>query len=234
MELHNRIAIPHSILSTKVNLQEGYSQNNSVHPDVHWSGTAQCGWMKWWRGGIVGEGCSEKGEESRYPGCIHPSFNRQTLTTLQESMNILYHLTCMKWFLHAQKKMTVFLVFCLLHKCLATVLVEIVLYFPCALAPFHIFENSTRCVCERKSSMVVKCVVWWHCIGGSLHSEIAGPSDSLDSSWVGMCCCWRILTIYCRCKALKFHWLAPWVWDFVLLFCVYKYTSWNVSDILYH
>lgn len=46
MEPHNRIVIPHSILSTKVNLQEGYSQNNSVLPDVHWSGTTQCGWMK--------------------------------------------------------------------------------------------------------------------------------------------------------------------------------------------
>lgn len=35
MEPRNRKVIPHSILSTKVNLQEGYSQNNSVHPDVH-------------------------------------------------------------------------------------------------------------------------------------------------------------------------------------------------------
>lgn len=158
---YHRIAIPHSLLSTKVNLQEGYGKNNSAQTDVHWSGTTQCGWMKWYGGReeVVGGGCSGKGEESRYPGCIHPSFNRQTLTTLQESMNILYHLTCMKWFLHGQKKRTVFLVFCWLHKCLATVLVEIVLYFPCALAPFHIFENSTCCVCEAKSSLVVKCGV---------------------------------------------------------------------------
>lgn len=70
-------------------------------------------------------------------------------------MNIPYHLTCMKGFLCAQKQGSVFSVFCWFHERLATVLVEIVLYFPCALALFHFFSpvfffflNSTLCVCE--------------------------------------------------------------------------------------
>lgn len=77
--------------------------------------------------------------EDQYPGHVHPSFDRKTLSSLYKSINIVYDLTCMKWFLHSHIKRKVFLVFCPLHKCLATVLVEIVLYFPCALAPFHFF-----------------------------------------------------------------------------------------------
>lgn len=150
MELHNMIVIHIQFSLLKWICKKDIAQTTLC--TVVFTEVAQHNVDGW----IDGAG---KGEESWYPGCIHPSFNRQTLTTLQESMNILYNLTCMKWFLHAQNTRTVFLVFCLLHKCLATVLVEIVLYFPCALAPFHIFQNFTRCVCERKSSLVVKCSI---------------------------------------------------------------------------
>lgn len=143
-------------------------------PHVHWGGTTQCGWMKWCggRGEAMGRwgGGSAKGEESRYPGCIHPSFNRQTLTTSQESMNILCHLTCMKWSQHAQKRRTVFLVFCWLHKCFATVLVEIVLYFPCALAPFHIFgEFHLLCTWEK---ILAAGEVWCDGIASVVHCTV--------------------------------------------------------------
>lgn len=42
IEPHTRIVIPHSILSTKVNLQEGYSQNNSPWCSLEWHNTM---WM---------------------------------------------------------------------------------------------------------------------------------------------------------------------------------------------
>lgn len=106
----------------------------------------------------------EKEKDSTYQRCIHPSFNRQTLTTLQDSINTI------SFDLHeaippcTEKRKSAFLVFSCFHKYLDTVLVEIVLYFPCALAPFHFFENSTCCVCERKSLLEVKCgVMAQHC-----------------------------------------------------------------------
>lgn len=124
--------------------------------------------------------------------CGHPSFNRKTY---KKSMNISYHLTCMKGFLCAQKRASVFLVFCWLHKRLATVLVEIVLYFPCALAPFHFSScvfffflfNSTYCVCEKCPSLVVR----WHNIGASLHSEIVKANDNPHPRMLGMCSSWH-------------------------------------------
>lgn len=154
--LHNRVGIPHWFLFTKVNLQKGYGQNKSVHPDVHWSDTTQWQWDR--VGCEEGDRLEKCAVERERRADIQDVFTlhltASTLTTLHKSINILYHLTCMKWFLHVQKTTgTVFSAYCLLHKCLATV--EIVLYFPCALAPFHIFENSTFGVCVKQSSLVV-------------------------------------------------------------------------------
>lgn len=120
--------------------------------------------------------------------CGHPSFNRETY---KKSMNIPYHLTCMKGFLCAQKQGSVFLVFCWLHERLATVLVEIVLYFPCALALFLFFPLFffffPHCVCVKHSLLVA----WWHNIGASLHIEIVEANDSSDLRKVAMCSCWH-------------------------------------------
>lgn len=135
-----------------------------------------------------------------------------------------------------QRTGAVFLVFCWLHKCLATVLVEIVLYFPCALAPFHIFLRIPLDVYVRENPRWWWSVVWWHSIGGSLHSEIAGANDSVDLRWVGMWICTHILTISRSCSVCKFHCPASWAQNIVLLFGVghieYKNAIWNVRDTL--
>lgn len=107
------------------------TKNKSVHPDVHWSGTPQYRWMERVSG-------SREGKGSWYPDVVTLHL---TGKLTKKSMNIPYHLTCMKGFLCARKRGSVFSVFCWLHKRLATVLVEIVLYFPRALAPFHFFPR---------------------------------------------------------------------------------------------
>lgn len=104
-------------------------------------------------------GAMEKGKDGRYQRCIHPSFNRQTHHHLTRQRQ--HYVVWLAWSdssTHRKnKKRSAFLEFSCFHKYLDTALVEIVLYFPCALAPFHVFENSTCCVCERKSLLEVKC-----------------------------------------------------------------------------
>ena len=165
IELHRRIVIPHSILSTKVNLQLQYSQNNS---DVHWSDTMQCGLMIWWRGrvglcvwGVVGEWCSWKGAENRYPSCIHPSFNRQTLTTLDKSMNMRLCIIWLAWrdfymntkqrlYLCCSDRSTNVLLQCLLKLCYISLVHW--LYFT--------FLRILLAVCVRKKNILVGGEVW--------------------------------------------------------------------------
>lgn len=92
--------------------------------------------------------------------------------------------------------------------------------FPLCISSISHFLRIPLGVYVRENPRCWWSVVWWHSIGGSLHSEIAGPNDSLDSSWVGMCSCWRILTIYYRCMASQFQW--PCSFASGILFCSFK------------